>query len=90
MYVLHAYWLCNSTDSTNLFQVLRGLDLQTGFFTFGQMKAATDNFDAANKIGEGGFGVVYKVPAVHGFSLPFYLFPFWFMVFRNMCYVMNI
>ncbi|GLU13865.1 hypothetical protein SLE2022_304750 [Rubroshorea leprosula] len=41
-------------------QVLRGLDLQTGFLTFKQIKAATDNFDDANKIGEGGFGSVYK------------------------------
>ncbi|XP_059665022.1 probable LRR receptor-like serine/threonine-protein kinase At1g53440 isoform X2 [Cornus florida] len=39
---------------------LRGLDLQTGYFTLRQIKAATRNFDPANKIGEGGFGPVYK------------------------------
>ncbi|KAH6837289.1 Leucine-rich repeat transmembrane protein kinase [Perilla frutescens var. hirtella] len=39
---------------------LQGLDLQTGIFTLRQMKAATNNFDNANKIGEGGFGSVYK------------------------------
>ncbi|XP_028763748.1 probable leucine-rich repeat receptor-like serine/threonine-protein kinase At3g14840 [Neltuma alba] len=39
---------------------LRSLDLQTGIFTLRQIKAATNNFDVANKIGEGGFGPVYK------------------------------
>ncbi|KAL5565255.1 hypothetical protein UlMin_028419 [Ulmus minor] len=39
---------------------LRGLELQTGYFTLRQIKAATGNFDAAKKIGEGGFGPVYK------------------------------
>ncbi|CAL0326493.1 unnamed protein product [Lupinus luteus] len=39
---------------------LRGLDLQTGLFTLRQIKAATNNFDICNKIGEGGFGAVYK------------------------------
>ncbi|KAI8558048.1 hypothetical protein RHMOL_Rhmol04G0057900 [Rhododendron molle] len=38
---------------------LRAL-LQTGYFTLRQIKAATNNFDSANKIGEGGFGPVYK------------------------------
>nr|XP_023884252.1 probable leucine-rich repeat receptor-like serine/threonine-protein kinase At3g14840 isoform X1 [Quercus suber] len=39
---------------------LRRLDLQTGLFTYRQIKAATNNFNTANKIGEGGFGSVYK------------------------------
>ncbi|KAK9937794.1 hypothetical protein M0R45_014563 [Rubus argutus] len=39
---------------------LRGLELQTGYFTLRQIKAATGNFDLSNKIGEGGFGPVYK------------------------------
>ncbi|KAJ4981653.1 hypothetical protein NE237_032490 [Protea cynaroides] len=41
-------------------QDLRCLDLQTGSFTLRQIKAATNNFAVANKIGEGGFGIVYK------------------------------
>jgi hypothetical protein len=40
---------------------LKGLDLKTGSFTLKQLKAASDNFNSANKIGEGGFGSVYKV-----------------------------
>nr|DAD37733.1 TPA_asm: hypothetical protein HUJ06_008374 [Nelumbo nucifera] len=39
---------------------LRHLKLQKGYFTLKQIKAATGNFDSANKIGEGGFGPVYK------------------------------
>ncbi|XP_024032705.1 probable LRR receptor-like serine/threonine-protein kinase At1g53440, partial [Morus notabilis] len=39
---------------------LRGLELQTGYFSLRHIKAATGNFDSANKIGEGGFGPVYK------------------------------
>ncbi|KAK1439656.1 hypothetical protein QVD17_05476 [Tagetes erecta] len=39
---------------------LRALELQTGYFSLRQIKTATHNFDPANKIGEGGFGPVYK------------------------------
>ncbi|KAJ0836737.1 putative protein kinase RLK-Pelle-DLSV family [Helianthus annuus] len=39
---------------------IRGLDLKTGVFTYKQIKAATDNFAESNKLGEGGFGSVYK------------------------------
>ncbi|XP_025666723.1 probable LRR receptor-like serine/threonine-protein kinase At1g07650 isoform X1 [Arachis hypogaea] len=46
--------------SNAVYKELRGIDLQTGLFTLKQIKAATKNFDVANKIGEGGFGSVYK------------------------------
>ncbi|KAI5409043.1 hypothetical protein KIW84_054747 [Lathyrus oleraceus] len=36
------------------------LELKTGYFSLRQIKAATNNFDPENKIGEGGFGPVYK------------------------------
>ncbi|KAM1343726.1 hypothetical protein PS2_007823 [Malus domestica] len=39
---------------------LKGVGLQTGKFTLKQLKDATSNFNKANKIGEGGFGSVYK------------------------------
>ncbi|KAH7513022.1 hypothetical protein FEM48_Zijuj12G0152300 [Ziziphus jujuba var. spinosa] len=37
-----------------------GIPLQIGRFTLSQMRAATDNFNPVNKIGEGGFGPVYR------------------------------
>ena len=61
--------MASSTD-------LKGLDQQTGLFTLRQIKAATNNLDAANKIGEVGFGSVYKVfstiisfPSFYAFNL---------------------
>ncbi|KAJ1383751.1 Serine-threonine/tyrosine-protein kinase, catalytic domain [Sesbania bispinosa] len=39
---------------------LKDLDLHIGLFTLRQIKEATNNFDISNKIGEGGFGPVYK------------------------------
>ncbi|KAK4770742.1 hypothetical protein SAY87_031274 [Trapa incisa] len=38
----------------------KGLDIQTRTFSLKQLKAATDDFDPSSKIGEGGFGPVYK------------------------------
>ncbi|CAH1428186.1 unnamed protein product [Lactuca virosa] len=43
-----------------VFTELRALELQTGYFSLRQIKAATHNFYPAKKIGEGGFGPVYK------------------------------
>lgn len=39
---------------------LEGMELQTISFTLKQIKAATNNFDASDKLGEGGFGAVFK------------------------------
>ncbi|XP_013626469.1 PREDICTED: probable LRR receptor-like serine/threonine-protein kinase At1g29720 isoform X1 [Brassica oleracea var. oleracea] len=39
---------------------LRAHGLQTVCFTWRQLQAATNNFDQANKLGEGGFGSVFK------------------------------
>ncbi|KAI3897516.1 hypothetical protein MKW92_029647, partial [Papaver armeniacum] len=54
------WWKCylGRKNATN--QELRGVDLNTKSFTLRQIKAATNNFAAENKIGEGGFGPVYK------------------------------
>jgi hypothetical protein len=37
------------------------------------LRAATANFDEDNKLGEGGFGVVYKVPIIY-IIIKFYIF----------------
>ncbi|KAF3442364.1 hypothetical protein FNV43_RR16280 [Rhamnella rubrinervis] len=54
------WWKCFLRLKSTLEQDLKNLDLKTGKFTLRQLKAATNNFDIANKIGEGGFGSVYK------------------------------
>ncbi|XAR56436.1 Non-specific serine/threonine protein kinase [Bertholletia excelsa] len=54
------WWFCFLRPKYTMKQDLKGLDLQTGSFTLRQIRAATNNFDTANKIGEGGFGSVYK------------------------------
>ena len=36
-------------------------DAELPLFSYESVSAATDNFSAANKLGEGGFGPVYKV-----------------------------
>ncbi|CAJ2659547.1 unnamed protein product [Trifolium pratense] len=55
-----AWWKICRRKIGPLDRELQNLDLQTGLFTLRQIKEATNNFDISNKIGEGGFGPVYK------------------------------
>ncbi|CAL5207660.1 unnamed protein product [Lathyrus oleraceus] len=54
------WWKGCFGKKNSLARELESLGLQTGLFTLRQIKAATNNFDVSNKIGEGGFGPVYK------------------------------
>ncbi|KAK7244118.1 hypothetical protein RIF29_38936 [Crotalaria pallida] len=54
------WWKGCLGKKNSLAKDIKGLDQQMGLFTLRQIKVATNNFDIANKIGEGGFGPVYK------------------------------
>ncbi|KZV48421.1 putative leucine-rich repeat receptor-like serine/threonine-protein kinase [Dorcoceras hygrometricum] len=60
--VLFILWwnICRRREDT-LENEFKNVDLNTASFTLKQIKAATKNFDPANKIGEGGFGPVYTM-----------------------------
>ncbi|XP_019190162.1 PREDICTED: probable LRR receptor-like serine/threonine-protein kinase At1g07650 isoform X1 [Ipomoea nil] len=61
-----AGWKIYIKNKTSKEKELQDLELKTGLFTFKQIKAATNNFNVANKIGEGGFGPVYKGTLLDG------------------------
>ena len=37
------------------------MDVRPFTFSYAELRTATNDFDSANKLGEGGFGPVYKV-----------------------------
>ncbi|XP_019198423.1 PREDICTED: probable leucine-rich repeat receptor-like serine/threonine-protein kinase At3g14840 [Ipomoea nil] len=61
-----AWWKISIRKKTSPRKELRNFDLRIGLFSFTQIRVATNNFDASNKIGEGGFGPVYKGTLLDG------------------------
>ncbi|XP_047166448.1 probable leucine-rich repeat receptor-like serine/threonine-protein kinase At3g14840 [Vigna umbellata] len=53
-------WRLHIGKRNSLAKELKHLNLQMGLFPMRKIKVATNNFDISNKIGEGGFGPVYK------------------------------
>ncbi|KAJ6852854.1 putative LRR receptor-like serine/threonine-protein kinase isoform X2 [Iris pallida] len=53
-------WIYLRRRNSKRSEEFKGIEFQTGHFSLKQIKDATRNFDPANKIGEGGFGPVYK------------------------------
>ena len=51
---------------------LRGIPHLPKTFTYAELRAATSDFSSLNKLGEGGYGLVYKVKLFTSLS---FLFP---------------
>ena len=59
--ITHVYILCCHyilTDSTNVGDIE---SINSLLLDISTLRAATGNFDESNRLGEGGFGAVYKV-----------------------------
>ncbi|KAM0005116.1 putative protein kinase RLK-Pelle-DLSV family [Helianthus debilis subsp. tardiflorus] len=54
------WWKCFLKGRKKNDNDFEGVELKTVSFSFKQLKTATRNFNATSKIGEGGFGPVYK------------------------------
>ncbi|EPS73511.1 hypothetical protein M569_01245, partial [Genlisea aurea] len=65
-FVWYWWWRCKRNSGQIFFDVVndhRNRELRLGhlrMFSFKELKAATDHFDAKNILGRGGFGIVYK------------------------------
>ncbi|CAN6886713.1 unnamed protein product [Brassica oleracea] len=54
------WWKGCLRPKTQMEKDFKNLDFKISSFSLRQIKVATNNFDPANKIGEGGFGLVHK------------------------------
>ncbi|KAL5577721.1 hypothetical protein UlMin_019420, partial [Ulmus minor] len=57
--LLAVYYLSRKSDNEDEEELL-GIGPRPNTFSYAELKAATDDFNPSNKLGEGGFGKVYK------------------------------
>ncbi|GLT87777.1 hypothetical protein SLE2022_058390 [Rubroshorea leprosula] len=57
---LAAFFIFGRRPKTNEDEELQGIDVRPYTFSYAELKSATEDFNLANKLGEGGFGPVYK------------------------------
>ncbi|GLT60028.1 hypothetical protein SLA2020_328170 [Shorea laevis] len=57
---LTGFFIFGRRPKTNEDQELQGIDVRPYTFSYAELKSATEDFNPANKLGEGGFGPVYK------------------------------
>ncbi|GLT87780.1 hypothetical protein SLE2022_058420 [Rubroshorea leprosula] len=57
---LAAFFIFGRRPKTNEDEELQGIDVKPYTFSYAELKSATEEFNPANKLGEGGFGPVYK------------------------------
>ncbi|KAK9057098.1 hypothetical protein SSX86_024465 [Deinandra increscens subsp. villosa] len=53
-------WQRKKQDATDNYEEFLGIEAKPYTFSYGDLKDATENFSLVNKLGEGGFGPVYK------------------------------
>lgn len=74
--------LCKASNQFDLLTELLGIHSDK-VYTYKELRIATEDFSPANKIGEGGFGFVYKVTLVSIPTLWFSLISIFPLVQRN-------
>ncbi|GLT87790.1 hypothetical protein SLE2022_058510 [Rubroshorea leprosula] len=57
---LAAFFIFGRKPKTNEDEELQGIGVRPYTFNYAELKSATEDFNLANKLGEGGFGPVYK------------------------------
>ncbi|CAK9165665.1 unnamed protein product [Ilex paraguariensis] len=60
VFAVYYFVLRRRKSSTYEDEEFLGMDARIYTFSYAELRAATDDFDPANKLGEGGFGAVYK------------------------------